>query len=137
MAVSGLNHLTLAVADLERAWQFYTALPGVRPQARWLKGGYLLWGDVWLCLSLDESVAEGVKAGYTHAAFSVSAEDFASARAALTALGIRPCKENRSEGDSFYFRDPDGHLLELHAGSLESRLAACRQRPYEGMQWFD
>ncbi len=135
--VAGLNHLTLAVADLERAWRFYTALPGVRPKARWDGGGYLLWGDAWLCLSQDDAVAGGIRAGYTHAAFSVKAEEFADAVAALQELGIVACKDNRSEGASFYFRDPDGHLLELHAGSLESRLTACRQQPYAGMQWFD
>jgi hypothetical protein len=46
-------------------------------------------------------------------------------------------KSNRSEGDSFYFLDPDGHQLEAHVGSLESRLAQCRLRPYAGMRFFD
>lgn len=31
-------------------------------------------------------------------------------------------EENLSEGDSLYFLDPDGHKLELHVGSLQSRL---------------
>jgi hypothetical protein len=33
--------------------------------------------------------------------------------------------------------DPDGHKLEAHVGDLASRLAACRQRPYAGMKFFD
>nr|EKU2858816.1 hypothetical protein [Enterobacter roggenkampii] len=42
-------------------------------------------------------------------------------------------KQNKSEGASFYFLDPDGHKLELHVGSLAARLAACREKPYAGM----
>lgn len=53
------------------------------------------------------------------------------------AHGVREWKQNRSEGDSFYFLDPDGHRLEAHVGDLRSRLAACRQAPYAGMRFAD
>ena len=44
-------------------------------------------------------------------------------------------KDNKSEGQSFYFLDPDGHKSELHVGDLASRLAQCRERPYSGMRF--
>ena len=44
---------------------------------------------------------------------------------------------NSSEGESFYFLDPDEHRLELHAGNLVSRLKQCRRQPYAGMEFFD
>jgi hypothetical protein len=42
-------------------------------------------------------------------------------------------KDNRSEGASLYFLDPDGHRLELHVGSLASRLAAYQANPKSGV----
>ncbi len=79
----------------------------------------------------------GPRAEYTHIAFSVPAERFAEASARVLAAGARPWKDDRSEGQSLYILDPDGHKLELHVGDLAERLAACRRAPYEGMVFFD
>lgn len=130
--LTGLNHLTLAVRDLARSLAFYQSLPGIRLHARWDAGAYLSCGDVWLCLSLDDMAGEQ-PAHYTHYAFSVSAEAFPRAVKALEQQGVQVWKDNRSEGHSFYFLDPDNHQLELHVGDLASRLAACRAKPYAGM----
>ena len=51
----------------------------------------------------------------------------------LEQAGVTVWKQNKSEGASFYFLDPDGHKLELHVSSLAARLAACREKPYAGM----
>lgn len=134
--LAGLNHLTLAVSDLERSFGFYTGLLGLRPAARWDAGAYLTLGELWLCLSVDARRA-GRQPDYTHVAFSVAADDFAALRARLLAAGVAEWRSNRSEGDSFYFLDPDGHQLEAHVGNLASRLAACRAAPYAGMRFFD
>ncbi|WP_337883796.1 fosfomycin resistance glutathione transferase [Chromobacterium haemolyticum] len=135
MTLNGLNHLTLAVRDLERAWDFYAGILGCQPHARWDSGGYLSLDGLWLCLSLDPDAVPPV--GYTHYAFGVDAADFPAWRERLAAAGVRQWRDNRSEGDSLYFLDPDGHQLELHVGTLASRLAACRARPYAGMRFFD
>jgi catechol 2,3-dioxygenase-like lactoylglutathione lyase family enzyme len=126
-AITGLNHITLAVHDLEGSIAFYRDLLGCKLRAHWPDGAYLEAGTLWLCLSRDDAAEPGARADYTHLAFSVDATDFA-------ALGDRiraACpiwKENRSEGDSLYFLDPDGHKLELHIGSLATRLDHYRQR---------
>ena len=62
--------------------------------------------------------------GVNHVAFDVSQTDFAALVQQLLAAGARDWKDNRPEGDSFYFLDPDGHRLEIHVGSLETRLKA-------------
>jgi catechol 2,3-dioxygenase-like lactoylglutathione lyase family enzyme len=135
--LTGLNHLTLAVSDLPRSVDFYKALPGVRLKARWAAGAYLSVGDLWLCLSLDDTRTVSALTDYTHYAFSVTQDDFDDLTALLRTLGVTQWKRNSSEGDSFYFSDPDGHQLELHVGDLNSRLEECRRHPYAGMEFFD
>lgn len=137
--LSGLNHLTLAVSGLTPSVAFYQQLLGMRLHARWDSGAYLSCGDFWLCLSRDEQRRKvpPEESDYTHYAFSVAPEQFAERVALLEQAGVVVWKANRSEGASYYFLDPDGHKLELHVGSLAQRLAACRERPYQGMVFYD
>lgn len=135
--LGGLNHLTLAVTDLERSIDFYTGLLGCRLAATWDAGAYLTLGELWICLSLDPARTGVVPhADYTHYAFSIAGQDLGAFRARLLREGVVEWRKNRSEGDSFYFLDPDGHQLEAHVGTLASRLAACRSQPYAGMRFY-
>jgi catechol 2,3-dioxygenase-like lactoylglutathione lyase family enzyme len=134
--LTGLNHLTLAVTDVERSVGFYTELLGLKLEAQWDGGAYLSLGG--LCLSLDPARAIAQQAAdYTHYAFSIAQPDFAPFCARLRAAGVDEWRKNKSEGDSFYFLDPDGHQLEIHVGDLASRLEACRAKPYAGMRFAD
>ena len=135
--LSGLNHLTLAVADLERSFEFYKDLLGFKPAALWNTGAYLSLGGLWLCLSLDDKRGAAAQPDYTHYAFDIAQGKFAAFRARLLDAGVTEWRQNRSEGDSFYFLDPDGHQLEAHVGNLASRLAECRSAPYAGMRFFE
>ena len=121
MAVRGLNHLTLAITDLDRSIGFYRDVLGLTLRARWPAGAYLEAGTLWLCLSVDAEAGRAQRLDYTHYAFDVAPEDFSAF--AEVVRGRAPLwKDNRSEGDSLYVLDPDGHRLELHAGTLASRL---------------
>jgi catechol 2,3-dioxygenase-like lactoylglutathione lyase family enzyme len=135
--LSGLNHLTLTVQDLERSLDFYSSLLGFRVHARWHSGAYLSLGELWLCLSQDPNRSSTPAPDYTHYAFSISQDKFSIFSGRLLDHGVVEWKKNRSEGESVYFLDPDGHKLEVHVGDLDSRLAQCRSSPYEGMRFFD
>ncbi|MGE8096887.1 VOC family protein [Pseudomonas fluorescens] len=134
--LSGLSHLTLAVTDLDRSVAFYHGLLQLRLDATWDGGAYLSLPGLWLCLSLDPLREPEAAVDYTHYAFSVGASDFPVLVERLRAVGVLEWRDNRSEGASFYFLDPDGHKIEAHVGDLVSRLQACRQRPYAGMKFF-
>jgi catechol 2,3-dioxygenase-like lactoylglutathione lyase family enzyme len=131
--LKGLNHVTLSVSDLSRSVTYYTERLEFSLHARWNKGAYLTLGDLWLCLCHDGQVRKGPLAEYTHIALSVDSADFDAFSRKVAQSGLPVWKENTSEGESIYLLDPDGHKLEVHAGSLDSRLAALRDEPYEGL----
>lgn len=135
--LTGINHLTLAIRHLPASIAFYQNTLGFKLKASWDAGAYLTLGECWLCLSLEQNKVESLRADYTHYAFSIAQQDFASFKARLEAERIRSWKENKSEGDSFYFLDPDGHQLEAHVGDLDSRLEQCRLAPYAGMTFYE
>lgn len=134
---TGVNHITFAVTDLPRSVRFYVEVIGCRKVAVWNRGAYLRAGEMWLCLSLDAAAADARARDYTHVAFSFDAASLADFRARLQAAGGVEWKINKSEGDSVYFLDPDGHRLEAHSGDLESRLASLRSAPYDGLELFE
>lgn len=131
MAVTGLNHITLAVSDLPRAQGFYTDVLGAALRASWDKGAYLELGSIWLCLELAQVITH--RADDSHIAFTCEPSDFDDFSAKIRAQAPL-WKDNTSEGFSVYFLDPDGHRLELHQGDLASRLAHYRARPGTAVQ---
>lgn len=135
--IQGINHITLAVRDLDKSFTFYTEVLGFQPLASWNKGAYLLAGKSWICLILDSETRTEPLDEYTHTAFTVSEMEFQRLSERILRSGTKQWQKNRSEGKSLYFLDPAGHKLEIHAGGWHSRLAACREKPYSGMVFFD
>lgn len=83
-------------------------------------------------LSRDASLEARPRRDYSHLAFSIREADYATMRDCLAEECI-VWKQNRSEGKSTYFLDPDGHRLEIHLGTLETRLAHYRESPFRGL----
>ena len=130
--ITGLNHITLAVSDLPRSIRFYKDLLGCELVSRQDSGAYFSLGGFWLCLSVDPAAATQNRSDYTHFAFDVPATEFDKFQTRITNSRAPIWKENRSEGQSVYFLDPDGHKLEAHVGTLQSRLAAMNSTSESG-----
>jgi catechol 2,3-dioxygenase-like lactoylglutathione lyase family enzyme len=125
--IVGLLETCLYVEDLERAAEFYERLFGFRrldSDARFCAFG-VGHHDV-LLLFLRGSTLEPVTlpggvipphdgSGRLHFAFAILSEDLGPWQKRLADLGI--AIESRVKwprgGESLYFRDPDGHLIEL------------------------
>ncbi|MFQ3231847.1 fosfomycin resistance glutathione transferase [Reinekea sp.] len=131
--LKGLNHITIAVSDLAKSFDFYVSILGMKPEVSWESGAYLSIADLWVCLSSGEALPAK---DYSHIAFSVSIIDYDRYCAQLQSAGVKTWKDNISEGDSIYILDPDGHKLEIHVGSLQSRLYELKMKPYNGLTWY-
>lgn len=132
--LKNLNHITFAVKDIEPSFYFYHEILGMTPKAKWEKGAYFTVGNLWFCLNVDNS---SPAKDLTHTAFSVDQEAFTEMKKRLQEYKVKEWKENSSEGDSFYFCDPDGHKLEIHVGDINSRLSSMRSERFEGLEFFN
>ena len=122
----------LYVDDLERAARFYANVLGLQPlfaDAR-LRAFAVGGRSVLLLFRRGASLETTTMPGGTipphdgrgplHVAFGIGSEELAAWEARLTAHEI--AVEGRTDwprgGHSIYFRDPDGHLLELATPGL-------------------
>ena len=134
--VKGMNHITFAVSNVERAFRFYSDILGLKPVAKWDQGAYLTAGGFWIALNLDKKIKKAKKPDYSHIAFSCNGFDFQQLKEKLLEYGCPEWSENTSEGESFYFNDPDGHKLEVHVGDLESRLKEMKEKPWAEFEFY-
>ena len=127
--VLGLSHITFAVSDLQRSVDFYVGALGAKVLLRSERMAYLDAGGVWLALNLQVGKTKIDETSYTHVAFHVSESLLEASSQRLANLGVKsdPGRiREAGEGRSIYFRDPDGHLLEFHTGSLLERLKSYK-----------
>ena len=128
MQLRGLHHVTAIVADLDRTTAFYRDVLGLAVAAQeenpddpgsrhfWFGDAYGTPGTLVSFMEYPqmEESRDG-RGGVHHFAFSVGSADEQEAwRDYLRARGV-PCSEvfERGRFKSIYFRDPDGHLLEI------------------------
>ena len=99
----GINHVALAVGDLERALEFYGRLFAFELRGRVPGMAFLDMGDQFLALS------EGRRQGPDdHRHFGLVVDDPDAVRAALAETGLRP-----EPGSGLRVRDPWGNVLEI------------------------
>ena len=126
--------MTFIVRDLDRMERILTTVLGavrvydsgsatysLSPERFFLVGD----GDAatWVAIMQGDG---GMPRSYNHVAFQVERSDLPALRERVASLGLElrpPRSRVDGEGDSLYFYDDDGHLFELHAGSLRERLA--------------
>jgi catechol 2,3-dioxygenase-like lactoylglutathione lyase family enzyme len=133
MPVHGLSHFTLLARDLGAMERMLVGALDARkvydsgdetfslsPERFFLIGAGP--APVWLAVMEGEPPPRS----YQHVAFAIDEAYFDAAHARVAALGleIRPGRP-RVEGEarSLYFYSPEGHLFELHTGTLQARLA--------------
>lgn len=135
--IEGLSHITFVVRDLERTGRLFKDALGA--EEVYASGDetfslsrerFYLLGGLWIALMEGEPLAERT---YNHVAFKIAEADYEDYERRLREAGVElraPRPRVPGEGRSLYFYDFDGHLFELHTGTLSERLAAYgRRRP--------
>lgn len=122
MEINKIKETCLYVADLKRSHRFYHEQLGLEVIGE-VEGRHIFFragGSVLLCFLPDESKKGGnlpphYGSGQLHLAFEVSPTAYGDWKKKVEELGI-PIEQEYDWGDgflSFYFRDPDQHLLEI------------------------
>lgn len=125
--LNGLDHLALNVKDMKRAEEFYTQVLGfpvihrTETQAG-LKHIEVDAGNIAIALfespdlDLENAHKTMTDDGYLHFAFGASYDQFDKTLQSLKQDGVIMDGEPRDWGKSVsvYFRDPDGHQLEIN-----------------------
>jgi catechol 2,3-dioxygenase-like lactoylglutathione lyase family enzyme len=142
--ITGINHINIAVKDIEVSFRFYKEVLGFTPLCKSEGSAYFLVGIpdkagcLWFSLDLDRDHVRLPAPCNSHIAFSVSEEAFESLSARILTSGMQRFKENSSPGSSLYFLDPDGHKLEIHVGNWRTRIEAKKANPgnWKNVEWF-
>jgi catechol 2,3-dioxygenase-like lactoylglutathione lyase family enzyme len=112
----GLDHVAIAVSDLDRSEEFYRDVLGLqRVHEEWDPPRVLASGGSGMALfpaGLDGGDVVG-SPGILHFAFRVDRAAFEAAQSELSERRIEFRFSDHGLAHSVYFDDPDGHQLEL------------------------
>jgi catechol 2,3-dioxygenase-like lactoylglutathione lyase family enzyme len=119
--VEGIDHIAIAVRDVERSAAWYQDVLGLERRYQDAWGGYPAMvgaGTTAVALFPVEGSPPKPTPGrdvlaMRHFAFRVDRANFESAKEELGRRGIAFQAEHHGIAESIYFRDPDGHEIEL------------------------
>ncbi|WP_430350040.1 FosB/FosD family fosfomycin resistance bacillithiol transferase [Staphylococcus xylosus] len=121
-----MNHITYSVSDIKTSTAFYKDILKANILVESDKIAYFTLGGLWLALNEEKDIPRNeIQYSYTHMAFTIDENEFDEWYQSLKDNNVNILEgRNRDIRDkqSIYFTDPDGHKLELHAGTLQDRL---------------
>jgi catechol 2,3-dioxygenase-like lactoylglutathione lyase family enzyme len=125
LRVTGINHVVLHVADLERSLAFYMGILGFEDRNAGGGGGgpsrpakFLRCGMQGLDLFEVEGAVHGGEE-MNHMALNVEAAELDDVIAELRAAGVESSEPTRR--NSVFISDPDGHRIEMLPQSAHER----------------
>lgn len=120
MKLEGLDHIALAVRDVEQAAKWYGEVLGLERQHADAWDSVPIFvgcGATGLALfpaeGTEDSLGKDQPIRMLHFALRADRENFEAARRELNARGLDFRFEDHGIAHSIYFRDPDGHRVEI------------------------
>ena len=127
MELEGIDHVAMGVRDIERSAKWYTEVLGFERIHEGMWGGvptFISKGDTGIALfpaSHEPKLSNHREIRMLHLAFRADRENFLGAQRELEKRGIKFEFQDHEISDSIYFRDPDGHQLEITTYELEGQ----------------
>jgi catechol 2,3-dioxygenase-like lactoylglutathione lyase family enzyme len=113
IATASVKMLTFAVTDLDRAFDFYKDVLGLKPVARWRHGAQFDLGNTRLMLLLTPERELAERETFTHVGLVVGGDKFVEISERVVDSGAELWHDSSSAQPALYFCDPDGHRIEL------------------------
>ncbi len=122
--IEGIDHVALSVRDVERAAQWYIDVLGFKRLHEGMWDGIPIFigkGTTALALFPAKPGAKSTsnEIRMLHLALRASRKNFLSAQEELKRRGIDFDFQDHEISHSIYFRDPDGHRLEITTYELK------------------
>jgi catechol 2,3-dioxygenase-like lactoylglutathione lyase family enzyme len=129
MQLEGIDHVALGVRDIERSVKWYTEVLGFERLHEGMWNGvptFIGKGNTGLALFPANPNAKSTPSIHRdirmlHLAFRADRENFLAAQRELEKRGIKFEFQGHEISHSIYFRDPDGHQLEITTYELGER----------------
>ena len=127
MQLEGIDHVAMGVRDVERSAKWYTEVLGFEPIQAGMWGGvptFIGKGDTGIALfpaSHEPKLSNHREIRMLHLAFRADRQNFLGAQRELEKRGIKFEFQDHEISHSIYFRDPDGHQLEITTYEIEGR----------------
>ena len=136
--ISGVNHITVSVNDMDESFRFYVDVLGFKPIQKNPRSAYLSAGVLGFVIERSPDRGAIPAGDLSHIALTVDQAAFDAIRTRLVSLGAKVWMDNLSEGESYYFLDPSGHKLEIAVSNLENRIAYAKKnwKLGDSIQWF-
>ena len=121
MQLEGIDHVALGVRDIERSAKWYIEVLGFERIHEGMWEGvptFIGKGNTGIALFPANPNAKPTSSSHRelrilHLAFRVDGENFLGAQRELENRGIKFDFQDHEISYSIYFRDPDGHALEI------------------------
>jgi catechol 2,3-dioxygenase-like lactoylglutathione lyase family enzyme len=127
MELEGIDHVAMGVRDIERSVKWYTEVLGFERLHEGMWDGvptFIGKGNTGLALfpaSHQPELSSHREIRMLHLAFRANRENFLTAQRELEKRGIKFEFQDHEISHSIYFRDPDGHQLEITTYELEGQ----------------
>jgi catechol 2,3-dioxygenase-like lactoylglutathione lyase family enzyme len=129
MQLEGIDHVALGVRDIEQSVKWYIDVLGFERLHEGMWDGvptFIGKGKTGIALFPASSDAKPTSLSHRelrmlHLAFRADRDNFLAAQRELQKRGIEFEFQDHEISHSIYFRDPDGHALEITTYELEGR----------------